>query len=103
MREFKNFVGCKIISASECTYGDYVNEEYNDKCKGEVARSKSECAISVDEAGYLVKYPPIGKEEEPHMSWCPKDIFEKCYRIVEDSEISMLVGLAGCNSKNSEG
>lgn len=41
--------------------------------------------------GYIVVYPPIGTNEDvPYISWSPKEVFEKCYRIVEDCEIKLL-------------
>lgn len=78
----KNYIGCKIIKAEEKTYGEYKKEKYGDK--------QFESNIPDNEKGYMVKYPAIGEGSKEHISWSPKNIFEKAYRLIEDEEFDMI-------------
>jgi hypothetical protein len=77
---FFNYVGTKIIKAKLASL-----EEYNILKKKDI--SEKDKSIY----GYIVYYPPIGiNEDVPYISWSPKEVFEKCYRVIEDCEIKLL-------------
>lgn len=80
---YNNYVGTKIIKAKLANLEEYKKEKYGAEAK----------INEVDSSiyGYIVMYPQIGNEDElPYISWSPKEVFEKCYRIVEDCEIKLL-------------
>ena len=80
----RNYIGSKIIKAELTTLDEYKKKKYGENAKIEDGDSDIEC--------YIVIYPPIGKlEEKPYISMSPKEVFEKCYREVEDSEISLML------------
>ena len=86
----RSYIGSKIINARLMTYGEYVKTKY--KNSGMAKSSELTGKISLDEPGYLVIYPPVGKQEEkPYISWSPKEVFENAYRLVLDSEKSLIV------------
>lgn len=81
----KSYIGCKIISAKESTYHDYFKEKYGIE--------KFEIYIKdhpKNRDGYLVVYPPIGEDDKPYISWSPKEVFKRAYRVIEDCEISLI-------------
>lgn len=80
----KNYIGAKIIKAELTTLDQYKIKKYGDKAEILEDDKLIEC--------YLVIYPPIGDEEKPYMSMSPKKVFEKAYREIDDSEISLLLG-----------
>jgi hypothetical protein len=73
-----SYIGCKIIQATPKTYGEYRKDKYGD--------TEYVSSIKDDEEGYVVVYPPIGDNLKPHISWSPKEVFEKAYRLIELSE-----------------
>jgi hypothetical protein len=78
----KNYIGCKIIKAEEKTYGEYREKKYGN--------TEFKSNMPDDKEGYMVIYPPVGKEEKPHISWSPKEVFEKCYRVIENNELELI-------------
>ena len=79
MSEYKCYVGCKIIDAKPATYGEYKKEKYGDK--------QFESNIPDSASGYMVKYPPIGGDQDkPHLSWSPLAVFQNGYREICESE-----------------
>lgn len=79
----RNFIGCKIIRAKLSTLEDYKKEKY----KESALINEGDSSIY----GYIVEYPPIGNDEKIYISWSPKEVFEKCYRLIEEAEINLLV------------
>jgi hypothetical protein len=79
------YIGCKIIKAAPKTYGEYKKEKYGDK-------ANFESNISDSAEGYKVCYPAIGENTKEHISWSPKDIFERAYRKVYVEELSYITG-----------
>ncbi|RPJ79841.1 MAG: hypothetical protein EHM20_00180 [Alphaproteobacteria bacterium] len=83
----KNYIGSKIIQAELSTLDCYKRMKY-----GPLA------VVNLDDTsieGYIVNYPPIGGDFKPYISWSPKDVFEKCYREIEDAEKSLINGFWG--------
>lgn len=80
----KNYIGAKIIKAELSNLAAYKVRKWGNEAKINEGDEKIKC--------YIVIYPAIGKEEKPYISMSPKDVFEKAYREVEDSEISLLAG-----------
>jgi hypothetical protein len=78
-----SYIGCKIIQATPKTYGEYRLEKYENIFTS---------SIKDDEEGYMVIYPPIGDNLKPHISWSPKEVFEKAYRLIELSERQFILG-----------
>lgn len=81
----KSYIGCKIINAIESTYWDYFKEKYGIERFETFLKDHPE-----NREGYKVIYPPIGDENKPYISWSPKEVFEKAYRIIENSEIELI-------------
>jgi hypothetical protein len=79
-----NYIGCKIIRAELINLEKYKCKKYGQFAKIAVGDNLIE--------GYVIIYPPIGDEKEPYISWSPKAIFEKCYRKIENAEISLING-----------
>jgi hypothetical protein len=85
LENMKNYVGCKIIKAGLSNLEKYKKIKYGENAVIGEDDKNIEC--------YIVVYPPIGNnEEKPYISMSPKDVFEKAYRIVEDCEISLMIG-----------
>ena len=81
--EYNNYVGTKIIKAKFASMEEYKKLKYGEASIGSITDK--------DIYGYIVIYPPIGTNEDvPYISWSPKEVFEKCYRIVEDCEVKLL-------------
>lgn len=80
-----SYIGSKIINAELSTLNEYRIKKY-----GKEKALISEEAKNIK--GYIVVYPPIGESEEPYISWSPKEIFEKAYRLIDNSEISLING-----------
>jgi len=84
----ENYVGSKIIKAEKVTFRKYLEIKYGT----DVDMSKSR-HYDLDDIVYIVVYPPIGgKDEKPYISMSPVEVFEKAYRKIEDSEISLMLG-----------
>lgn len=83
----KNYIGSKIIKADKVTFRKYLEIKYGP----DVDMSKSR-HYDLDDLVYVVVYPPIGKEEKPYISMSPVEVFEKAYREIEDSEITLMLG-----------
>lgn len=70
------YIGTKIINAKPMTLG-----EYNDLHGWKMLPSEYPA-----EEGYLVEYTDGGKPNHPdfkgYISWSPKDVFERAYRMV---------------------
>ena len=81
----KNYVGCKIIQARSTTLAEYKKIKYGSEAKINDGDENIEC--------YLVVYPPIGDEPDPYISMSPKAVFEKAYREIDNTEISLIIGL----------
>jgi len=80
----KSYIGSKIIKAESSNLEIFKRMKY-----GDAALCKSG---DKDILGYIIKYPPIGDEEEPYISWSPQKVFEKAYREIDQSEIELLYG-----------
>lgn len=81
----KNYIGTKIIKAKLMTLSEYKKEKYG----LDATINESDNTIQ----GYMVLYPPIGGEDiEPYKSWSPKQVFEKAYREIDNTEISLING-----------
>lgn len=82
----KNYIGSKIIKAELTTLDVYKLKKYGKETVIREGDDKIEC--------YLVGYPPIGKDDTNcYISMSPKDVFEKCYREIDDKEIALLNGV----------
>lgn len=81
----KSYVGAKIINAELITLPEYKIKKYGKEAKINEGDEKIK--------GYLVIYPPIGNDEKPYMSWSPQSVFEKAYRLIDDSEKSLIIGV----------
>jgi len=81
----KNYVGSKIIKAEKVTFRKYLEIKY-----GPDFEYVGNHHYGLDDLVYVVIYPPIGKDEKPYISLSPVDVFEKAYREIEDSEISLI-------------
>lgn len=81
-KEFKNYVGTKIIKAKKVTFEEYVKLKYG---KDFIYTGKMSLVSEV----YIVIYPPIGDETKPYISMSPVEVFEKAYRQIEDAELSL--------------
>ena len=81
--DFLNYIGAKIIKAKLSNLAEFKTEKYGKDAIIKEGDSNTEC--------YIVIYPPIGKDDKPYISMSPKDVFEKAYRRIEDSEISLIV------------
>ena len=79
----RSYIGSKIINAKLMTYGEYRKVKYGD---GPIV----EGGLPLDSPGYLVIYPPVGKQDKPHMSWSPLEVFKNAYRLVLDAEKSLI-------------
>lgn len=78
-----SYIGAKIINAELSTLNEYRIKKYG-----------KEAVISEEGRnikGYIVVYPPIGADNEPYISWSPKEVFEKAYRLIDDSEKSLML------------
>ena len=62
----QNYIGVKIVKAEPMTKGTAFPLLEKD-----------------DTAGYLVKYP------DGYVSWSPKDVFEKAYRVLDCEDFIM--------------
>lgn len=71
------YVGCKVVRAT-----------LMDAVTFEVMNGKRMTGIyhgaQANADGYMVEY------EDGYLSWCPKDIFERCYRLVSPGELALL-------------
>lgn len=70
----QKYIGTKIISAESCK--GYNNRAYNDNDMYPTG--------ALFEEGYKVVY------EDGYVSWSPKEVFERCYRIITDSELKLI-------------
>lgn len=71
------YIGTKTVNAEPITLGEY------NKLRGwEIPSNEVQ-----DEQGYLVEYTDGGKPNHPdfkgYISWSPKDVFERSYRVCE--------------------
>ncbi|MCK9361640.1 hypothetical protein M0Q28_05485 [Patescibacteria group bacterium] len=71
----KIYIGTKIIAAEPMEYTRF-------------CQSEGRACLAVETHGYRVRY------EDGHVSWSPKEVFERCYREVSDVE-QRLVLFAG--------
>jgi hypothetical protein len=76
--EMKNFIGAKVIKAKLSTMSEFKKRKYGDN-----ADIKAE---DLYEEVYIVVYPPEKPEGKPYLSMSPKEVFERCYRLIEESE-----------------
>jgi len=79
-----SYIGAKIINAELSTLNEYRMKKYG---KDNAVLSEEGNNIK----GYIVVYPPIGADNEPYISWSPKEVFEKAYRLIEDSEKGLML------------
>lgn len=75
-----SYIGAKIINAKLSNLKEYKIEKY-----GENSAIINEDDEKIE--GYIVVYPPLGTmNETPYISWSPKEVFEICYRKIENAE-----------------
>jgi hypothetical protein len=71
----KTYIGTKTVNATPMTRGDY------NKFRGWETPGNE----NPDDEGYIVEYTDGGKPNVPaykgYVSWSPKDVFEKSYRL----------------------
>ena len=67
----KKYIGTKQIEAEPCTLGNYYKET------GKSPYGKDIEGHEETEEGYKVKY------EDGYISWSPKDIFDKVYKVAD--------------------
>lgn len=67
------YIGSKIIKAVPMSLNDFKT------FKGIIIEESVE-----DEPGYKVTY------DDCYVSWSPKEVFERCYRVVSQSELKMI-------------
>lgn len=67
------YVGTKIVQATPMTQEEFLKKQ-----------GKWQEGQETYGDGYLVKY------EDGYESWSPRDVFERCYRLLSASEILML-------------
>jgi hypothetical protein len=79
----KSYVGAKIIKAELSNLAEYKKVKYGENAQINEGDKDIQC--------YIVEYPPIGKDDKPYVSMSPKEVFEKAYRLIDDSEISLIV------------
>ena len=95
----ENYIGTKVIQAEPMTDIDFEIEKsmYNN---AKSVKRVYESGISIlrrdgestaclsrqrdAKAGYKVRY------EDGYTSWSPKEVFERCYRIITNSEIKLI-------------
>ena len=67
------YIGCKIVKAEPMDYHDFLMK---------IKKVEKEDMIyqNHNQEGYKVEY------EDNYISWSPKEVFERCYRKIEDSE-----------------
>jgi len=70
----KNYIGCKMVKAEKMSRG-----EYNLKRGWTIPADENP-----DDAGYYLVYP------DGYVSWSPKEVFEKAYRIAETADFVAL-------------
>jgi hypothetical protein len=80
-----SYIGCKIINAVKSSYWNYFKEKYGAEKFDIFIKDHPD-----DREGYKIVYPPIGDEDKPYVSWSPKEVFEKAYRIIEDCEKELI-------------
>lgn len=68
------YIGTKLVNATPMSKEEF---EYREKGGIELDRSKATF-------GYLVIY------EDGYRSWSPKEVFERCYRLVSPKEAKLL-------------
>ena len=82
----KNYIGCKIIKAELMDKRSfeisYRNKLYSPGSMEDL--DKDGCPLD----GYLVAYP--NNDNSVYYSWSPKKVFEKSYRKITKSEISII-------------
>jgi len=74
MENYKVYVGTKIIKAIKMSRDDFDRTVKNQ----EIPRD------SENQSGYKVVY------DDGYISWSPADVFERCYRLISEKEISMM-------------
>ena len=74
MKEMKNYIGVKIVKAKPGTMAEA--QAYKNRSTVEVQEELLKKAGKPNEKGYIVIYP------DGYVSWSPKDVFEKAYRVL---------------------
>ena len=74
----KNYIGVKIVKAEPGTIAEA--QAMKNKCPVEVQERIFKQSGTVNQDGYIVKYP------DGYISWSPKDVFEKAYRPLDCEE-----------------
>jgi len=77
---FETFIGTKVVNAKPYTRGDY----------NEFRGWKTPDEENPNDEGYLIEYRDIIQNHIPgfegYVSWSPKEVFERAYRLVGQSE-----------------
>lgn len=74
----KNYIGVKIVKAKPGTMAEA--QAMKSKCPVEVQERIFKQSGTVNQDGYIIKYP------DGYISWSPKDVFEKAYRPLDCEE-----------------
>lgn len=89
----KKYIGTKIINAKPMTRGDYNNFRGWELPADEDGSDE----------GYLVEYTDGGKanttEYRGYVSWSPKDVFERSYKLTSGLSFSMALDAVKCGEK----
>lgn len=78
MKEMKNYIGVKIVKARPGTMAEA--KAIVNRSTVEVQEELLKKAGKPNEKGYIVMYP------DGYVSWSPKDVFEKAYRVLDCEE-----------------
>jgi hypothetical protein len=79
--EMKNYIGTKTVRAKQMRRGDY------NTLRGWTTPLNEDA----DDAGYIVEYhssdtKPNHINFEHHITWLPQEVFEKSYRVLDNSD-----------------
>jgi hypothetical protein len=82
MKMEKTYIGTKIITAEEMDECSFLKKIRG----GDVSNRETR-------PGHKVRY------EDGYISWSPKDVFERSYRLISDSEVELLFSTIPCEAK----
>ena len=81
MEGMNNYIGVKIIKSKPGTLAEA--QAMKCKCKADVMEGIFKKSGTKNEDGYIVMYP------DGHVSWSPKEAFEKAYRPLDCEDFIM--------------
>lgn len=86
----EKYIGTKQIEAEPCTLGDYYKETGKSPYGNDIEKHEE------TENGYKVKY------EDGYISWSPKDVFEKAYKVADTPVDKLNIELTNISNKQDE-